>query len=102
MTTTAAVSAEVAWRALFVERRPASFAVGGRGLPVLLLHGWALGYRTYDSAVRALIARGCRVYAPALPGFAGTADLPTGRRNMAGYAAWVGDFLDAVDIDEPV
>jgi pimeloyl-ACP methyl ester carboxylesterase/predicted amino acid-binding ACT domain protein len=95
-------SDEISWDALFVEQRPASYAVGGHGLPVLLLHGWGLGYRTYRSAVRALIGRGCRVYAPALPGFACTTDLKPPRRNMAGYAAWLGDFLDAVGIDEPV
>ena len=39
---------------------------------------------------------GCRVYAPALPGFGGTRELPADQRTFAGYAAWVGRFLDAV------
>jgi pimeloyl-ACP methyl ester carboxylesterase/predicted amino acid-binding ACT domain protein len=102
MTTATDETTDVSWHALFVEQRPASYAVGGRGLPVLLLHGWGLGYRTYQTALQALMARGCRVYAPALPGFGGTADLAPLGRTMAGYASWVGDFLDAVGLDEPV
>jgi pimeloyl-ACP methyl ester carboxylesterase/predicted amino acid-binding ACT domain protein len=100
--TTRPPATTIAWRALFVEDRPASFAVGGHGLPVLLLHGWGLGHRSYRSAMHALMARGCRVYAPSLPGFAGTADLVRGRRTMEGYAAWVSAFLDAVGVEQPV
>ena len=42
------------------------------------------------------------MYAPALPGFGGTSDLPVERRTIEGYAAWVEAFLGAVGIDEPV
>jgi hypothetical protein len=48
-----------------------------------------------------LMARGCRVYAPALPGFGGTAELPGKRRTMEGYAAWVDAFLDTIGVDTP-
>src|SRR5262245_13367929 len=89
-------------RTVHVGNRGASYAVGGRGLPVLFLHGWGLGHRSYRSALLGLMARGCRVYAPSLPGFAGTAELPRSRRTIAGYAEWVAEFLDAVDVDEPV
>jgi pimeloyl-ACP methyl ester carboxylesterase/predicted amino acid-binding ACT domain protein len=88
-------------RRLEVQGRRASCAVGGQGLPVVFLHGWGLSYRAYQDALRALMARGCRVYAPALPGFGGTANLPAGARTFAGYAAWVDAFLDAVDLHEP-
>ena len=63
-------------RALEVNERHASCAVGGQGPPVVFLHGWGLGHRSYRSTLVELVARGCRVYAPALPGFGGTSDLP--------------------------
>ncbi len=85
-------------RRVQVEGRPASCAVGGDGLPVVFLHGWGLSYRAYEDALRELMERGCRVYAPALPGFGGTANLPAARRTFEGYAAWVDAFLDAVGL----
>ena len=85
-----------------VDGRPARYASGGRGLPVLFLHGWGLDHRAYERSLRRLTARGCRVIAPSLPGFGRTADLPGGQRNVAGYAAWVERFLAAVGLDEPM
>jgi pimeloyl-ACP methyl ester carboxylesterase/glycine cleavage system regulatory protein len=84
-----------------VQGRTASYAVGGQGLPVVFLHGWGLGHRAYEGALRELVARGCRVYAPALPGFGGTAYLPARQRTLQGYAGWVEDFLDAVGLAQP-
>jgi pimeloyl-ACP methyl ester carboxylesterase len=43
---------------------------------------------------------GCRVYAPALPGFGGTRELTAEHRTFSGYATWVGRFLDAVAEDK--
>jgi len=91
------------WYRTEVDGRPASYGVGGpAGLSVVFLHGWGLGSRTYKRAVNRLMARGCRVYAPALPSFGGTADLPGEQMTMAGYADWVASFMDSVGIDEPV
>jgi pimeloyl-ACP methyl ester carboxylesterase len=39
---------------------------------------------------------GSCVYAPAMPGFGGTPELSADQRSFAGYAAWVGRFLDSV------
>ena len=90
------------WYRTTVEGRPASYGVGGTSGPaVVFLHGWATGSRTYRRALRRLVRRGCRVYAPALPSFGGTADLPAARMNMAGYAEWVSNFMAEVGIDEP-
>jgi pimeloyl-ACP methyl ester carboxylesterase/predicted amino acid-binding ACT domain protein len=89
------------WRNGEVQGRAASFAVGGQGLPVVFLHGWGLGHRAYERALRELVGRGCRVYAPALPGFGGTAYLPVRRRTLEGYAAWVDDFIESVGLDQP-
>jgi pimeloyl-ACP methyl ester carboxylesterase/glycine cleavage system regulatory protein len=84
-----------------VDGRVAAYRAGGEGPPVLFLHGWALGSRAYQRVVRRLTQRGCRVYAPALPGFAGTADLPRHSMSIGGYGDWVDQFMAAVDIDEP-
>lgn len=85
-----------------VAGRPASYAIGGRGLPVLFLHGWGLDHRAYRRSLLRLTSRGCRVIAPALPGFGGTAGLPSGQRSMAGYASWVAELVETVGVDGPM
>lgn len=77
-----------------------SFTVSGEGRPVLFLHGWGLGHRTYSRPLATLAQRGCRVYTPSLPGFGGSAPLPASRRTLAGYADWAGSFLEALDTNE--
>ncbi len=84
-----------------IDGRTATFRVGGDGPPVLFLHGWGLGTRAYQRVVRRLARRGCRVYAPAMPGFGGTADLPGSFLSIEGYSEWVEHFMHAVHIDEP-
>src|SRR5438876_11492199 len=91
-----AAEAALTWRRTWVDDRPALYGVAGRdGLPVVFLHGWALGSRTYRRSIDRLLALGCQVYAPALPGFGGTPDLPRRQFSFAGYADWVDGFLDA-------
>ncbi len=85
-----------------MDGRTALYGVAGEGLPVLFLHGWALGQHSYKRALKRLVHLGCRVWAPALPGFGGTPDLPSRRFSFAGYADWVAEFCDAVGIDEPL
>ena len=85
--------------ATVVDGRAASYHAGGSGFPVVFLHGWGLAERSYRRALKRLIMQGCRVYAPALPGFGGTADLPSGARSLVDYAAWVDAFLTAVGIE---
>jgi pimeloyl-ACP methyl ester carboxylesterase len=92
----------LAWKTVRVDGRRAVYGVGGHGLPVLFLHGWALGSRAYKRALKRLIRLGCRVYAPALPDFGGTEGLPPGYRSLQDYAGWAAAFLDAVGVDEPV
>lgn len=96
-------SDNLGWHRVDVQGRRAHYGVGGPpdGPPVLFLHGWALGSRAYKRAVRRLTTRGCRVYAPAMPSFGGTADLPNDRMDIGGYAAWVDAFLTEVGVDEP-
>jgi pimeloyl-ACP methyl ester carboxylesterase len=74
----------------------------GDGPPVLFLHGWAVGPRSYSAALRHLAAAGCAVAAPAQPGFGGTPGLAPGDRHFPGYGRWVARYLDALEVDEPV
>lgn len=85
-----------------VDGRRAAYASGGRGLPVLFLHGWGLDHRAYHRSLSGLIDRGCRVIAPSMPGFGGSTALPIGTSTLSSYAAWVGSFLDELDVDEPL
>jgi pimeloyl-ACP methyl ester carboxylesterase len=82
--------------------RLVKYGCGGEGLPVLFIHGWALGNRAYKRALIRLVQLGCRVYAPALPGFGGSTALPAQDCNLQAYAAWVGEFLAQVGEEEPV
>lgn len=90
------------WRRTTVDGRTALYGVAGEGAPVLFLHGWGLGQHAYKQALKRLVRLGCRVYAPALPGFGGSADLPSRQFSIAGYADWVAGFLAAVKVSEPV
>ncbi|MFD8496765.1 alpha/beta fold hydrolase [Amycolatopsis sp. NPDC059657] len=85
-----------------VDGRATQYHVGGDGPPLLFLHGWGLADRSYRAALQRLVAAGSRVYAPALPGFGGTADLPAEDRSLAGFARWVTAFAAQVGISEPV
>src|SRR5579863_530000 len=90
------------WYRTTVMGRRAVYGVGGaEGPPVVFLHGWALGSHAYKRAIRRLTSRGCRVFAPALPSFGDTADLPPQSMDIAGYAQWVASFMEEVGITEP-
>jgi pimeloyl-ACP methyl ester carboxylesterase len=90
------------WDRTTVSGRAACYGVAGTGRPVVFLHGWALGQHAYKRALKRIVNLGYRVYAPALPGFGGTADLPGGAASFAGYADWLDAWLGAVAVDEPV
>jgi len=85
----------------FVQGRPAAYSVAGQGMPVVLLHGWALAHHTYREVIASIASHGCWVIAPALPGFGGTHELPKQDFSLAGYARWVADLLEALHVDEP-
>src|SRR5436305_88579 len=90
------------WKRATVAGRQALYGVAGEGLPVLFLHGWGLGQHSYKRAMSRLVRLGCKVYAPAMPGFGGSADLPSDQTSFQGYADWVDEFCEVVKIDEPV
>ena len=83
MTTTVAppvrprrLARDLVTKSVLVDGRRVSYAVGGRGLPVVFLHGWGLDHAAYGRSLRRLTARGCRVVAPSLPGFGSSDELP--------------------------
>lgn len=90
------------WKRTEVDGRPALYGIAGEGLPLLFIHGWGLGQHAYKRALKRLVHMGCQVFAPALPGFGGSGELPGERNDLDGYAAWVDGFLDAVGVTEPV
>jgi pimeloyl-ACP methyl ester carboxylesterase len=90
------------WHQRDVQGRPASYLEAGSGRTVVFLHGWGLGHRAYRGSVRRLAATGVHVLAPALPGYQGTARLPDADLTLEGFARWVVDFLDAVEVRDAV
>ncbi len=93
----------IVWKRTWVDDRPASYGVIGEGMPVLFLHGWALGHHSYRRVVHRIAAQGCQVYAPALPGFGGTPDLPRRGFTLDGYARWArARSCGPSDVDEQV
>ncbi len=90
------------WKSTEVDGRAALYGVAGEGLPLVFVHGWGLGQHAYKRALKRLVHLGCRVYAPALPGFGGSAALPDDSFDIRGYGRWLKGFLDAVGVDEPV
>ncbi|MBP1161784.1 MULTISPECIES: alpha/beta fold hydrolase [Rhodococcus] len=85
-----------------LDGRSLAYGVAGEGPPLVFLHGWGSSHRTYRQSLERLARNGARVFAPSLPGFGGTAELPRGERHPAGHARWLGRFIDSVGVDEPV
>jgi pimeloyl-ACP methyl ester carboxylesterase len=85
----------------WVQGRPAAYSMAGEGMPVVLLHGWALAQHTYRRVIEEIAEQGCMVIAPSMPGFGGSGDLRGEAFSMSGYAKWVADLLDVLEIEEP-
>lgn len=96
------MSTVLRWTSTDVCGRRVKYGVAGEGVPVLFVHGWALGNRSYKRALGRLADLGCRVYAPALPGFGGSAALKARHCGLDAYAAWASAFLSAVGEEGPV
>ena len=96
------------WRSTKVQGRRAVYGEAGRAPDdtssgtVVFLHGWALSDRTYRRSLDQLAGRGYAVLAPALPGFRSTSELPSDQLSQTGYADWVADFLEVLEVSEPV
>ena len=73
----------------------------GSGPPVVLLHGNPDSSDVWDGVATQLSDR-FRCLAPDLPGFGRSIPAPNADYSLAGQAAWLNDFLDALNISEPV
>jgi pimeloyl-ACP methyl ester carboxylesterase len=91
----------LSWKTIVVGGRSVAYGEAGDGVPVLFLHGWGLDHRVYKRSLARLVAAGVRVVAPALPGFGGSASLPPQDSTLAGFATWLAEFLDTLEITEP-
>jgi pimeloyl-ACP methyl ester carboxylesterase len=91
-------SRSIHWDSVQVGGRRVRYGVAGTGPAAVFLHGWGLRPNGYRQTIAAMSRAGCRVYAPSLPGFGGTRELEADQRTFAGYAAWVGEFLDAAGV----
>ncbi len=85
----------------WVQGKPAAYSLAGAGMPVVLLHGWALAQHTYRKVIEEIAEQGCMVIAPSMPGFGGSGDLQGDAFSISGYAKWVADLLDVLEIEEP-
>lgn len=94
------MSAPVRFRHLTVDGRRVHHRVDGAGPPVLLLHG--IGRTLHDfTEQHELLAGRYRLHSVDLPGYGGS--LPMTRPyTLPALARFVGRYLDAVGIDEPV
>ena len=90
----------VTWSSTSVDGHRVRDGEVGTGPAALFLHGWGLRPNAYARPIEAMAAAGCRVVAPALPGFGGTRELPADQRTFAGYGAWVARFLDSVGVGD--
>jgi pimeloyl-ACP methyl ester carboxylesterase len=100
------------WKSIDVDGKRINYGIAGEGLPLLFVHGWALGQHSYKRALKRMVRLGCQVYAPALPGFGGSEALdPPAHHGDAregdaetlyAYARWLDSFLGAVGVTEPV
>jgi pimeloyl-ACP methyl ester carboxylesterase len=93
---------KVAWGRLEVDGLRAVHGTAGTGEPLLFLHGWGVGPRSYAGALAHVAALGYRVAAPAQPGFGGTPGLSDDDHSFPGYARWVARYLDASGVTERV
>src|SRR5674476_1513861 len=84
-------SRAVTWHNVVVDGHRVNYAISGDGPPALFLHGWGLRPNGYREPIRRMGMAGCRVYAPAMPGFGGTPELPGEQRS----------FLSLIHISEP-
>ncbi|WP_040780929.1 alpha/beta fold hydrolase [Rhodococcus ruber] len=85
------------WSTVRVDARAEVCGVLGRGSPVVFVPGWGLTPWIYRHAL-AQLARSCRVYVPAIPGFSGVPDRALDEPTLADCAAWLGRFLGAAGL----
>ena len=78
-----------------------AFDDAGKGIPVVLIHGFPLSRKMWQPQAGALVKAGYRVITPDLPGFGDSKPL-TGIASMAAYADAVIGLLDHLGIEKAV
>lgn len=73
----------------------------GKGLPLILIHGFPLSRKMWRPQAEALAKAGCRVIAPDLRG-CGESGLPSGPVNMDTYGDDIVALMDHLGIDKAV
>ena len=79
-----------------------SVAVCGRGVPLVLVHGFTAEGMLYAQSLWRLVDMGFKVVAVDAAGHGGTQGLPTGGGDFAAYAALLGRVLDTLGIERAV
>lgn len=77
-------------------------AVCGRGVPLVLVHGFSAEGILYAQTLSRLVGRGFRVIAIDTAGHGGTLGLPTGGASMEHYTRLLGRVLDELGIRRAV
>lgn len=96
------VGTSLPWSTRKIDGRPVSVAEVGEGQPVVFIHGWALGHRTYERPLAELAERGYHIVAPALPGFGDSEAIEAKRTNFKGYGEWLVSLVREMDLGEVV
>lgn len=73
-------------------------AVSGRGVPLVVIHGFSAEGFLYAQTLSRLVAKGFKVVALDMAGHGGTQGLPTLGRDMGDYADLLGRALDELGI----
>ncbi len=77
-------------------------AVCGRGVPLVVVHGFSAEGILYAQTLSRLVDLGFKVIAVDTAGHGGTLGLPTGAQSMASYAELLGRVLDHLGVREAV
>ncbi|HYI60931.1 MAG TPA: alpha/beta hydrolase [Acidimicrobiales bacterium] len=77
-------------------------AVCGRGVPLVLVHGFSAEGMLYAQTLSRLVGTGFRVVAIDTAGHGGTLGLPTGGASMESYARLLGQVLEELGIRRAV
>jgi pimeloyl-ACP methyl ester carboxylesterase len=77
-------------------------AVCGRGVPLVVVHGFTAEGILYAQTLSRLVSMGFKVVAIDVAGHGGTQGLPTGGANLRSYSGMLGEVLDALGIEQAV
>lgn len=77
-------------------------SVGGRGIPLVVAHGFSFAGMLYVQSLSRLASMGFKVVAIDLAGHGGSARLPDGGYRLAGYVRFLNEVVDELGIRRAV